>query len=98
MDHGRGRGKGRKGKRMSVPRTLTAISLDQGRLCAAHADIAGDRVKIESWLTAQVPPGIDAKDAAAVGGWLASEMDKAGMGRARLVMAVPRGEVVLKTL
>jgi Tfp pilus assembly PilM family ATPase len=41
---------------------------------------------------------MDAKDPAAAGAWLASEMDRAGMGRAKLVFAVPRGEVVLKTM
>ena len=83
---------------MSVPRTLTAISLDQGRLCAVNAAVGSDRVKVQSWLVTPVPAGVDVRDAAAAGAWVASELDRAGMGRAKLVFAVPRGEVVLKTL
>jgi hypothetical protein len=83
---------------MNVPRTLTAISLDHDRLCAVHGSVTPDRIKIKSWLSVAAPAGTDLRDAGGAGSWIAAELDKAGMGRGRLVFAIPRSEVVLKKL
>jgi hypothetical protein len=83
---------------MSISRTVVAISLDHDRLCAVNAAVGGGKAVVKAWLTTQVPSGVDVKDAAAVGAWLGPELDKAGLSRGKLVIAAPRGEVVLKRL
>ena len=86
------------GRRGNGPPALTALNPPQNRLCAVHATVAPERIHVQSWLIVKVPSEVDVRDGAATGAWAATELDKAGMGRARLVFAVPRGEVVLKTL
>lgn len=83
---------------MKVPRTMVVACLDGDRLCALSAVVGGSGVHVKAWLTSPVPPGVDARDPSAVGAWLRSTLDKAGVTGSRLVLAVPRGEVVLKRL
>lgn len=83
---------------MSMSRTVVAVSLDHDRVCAVSAAVGGGTVSVKAWLTAQVPPEVDVKNAAAVGTWLGGELDRAGLPRGRMVIAAPRGEVVLKRL
>jgi len=82
---------------MNVPRNVVAIGIDHGRLVAVLASI-GERVKVKKWHTATVPADIDAKDAVAFGRWLGAELDRTGLGKGKLLISVPRGEVVLKRL
>jgi len=83
---------------MSISRTVVAISLDHDRVCAVNASVGGGGISVKAWLSTQVPPDVDFKNAAAAGAWLAAELDRAGLPRGRLVIAAPRGEVVLKRL
>lgn len=83
---------------MNGLRGLTAISLDQDRLVAIGGAVSGGRVKIKGWTSSQMPAGMDARDAKKVGEWVRAELDKAGLGGGKLVIAVPRGDVVLKKL
>lgn len=83
---------------MNISRTLVAIGLDHDRLCAIAASLGQEGVKVKSWLTAAMPEGLDVRDAKAVGEWIGAELDRAELGKARVVFAVPRGEVVLKRL
>jgi hypothetical protein len=82
---------------VSMLQSLVAISFDHDRLCIIAGTVGKDRVKVRSWHTAQAR-GVDLKDPAAAGKWLAAELDKAGLARSRLVFCIPRGEVVLKRL
>jgi Tfp pilus assembly PilM family ATPase len=82
---------------MNVPRTLVALSIEHDRLVAIAASV-GERVRVKGWHTAPVPAEVDIKDAAAVGKWLGAELGRAGMQRGRIIISVPRGEVVLKRL
>lgn len=83
---------------MKTSRALVAISLDQDRLVAVCGVAGSGRVKVRSWLSVQAPESLELRDAAAVGAWLGAELDKAGLARSRLIIAVPRGDVVLKRL
>lgn len=83
---------------MSISRTVIALSLDHDRVYALSAATGGGSVVAKSWFSTQVPSGVDLKDAAAVGEWLGKALDEAKLPRGRLVIAVPRGEVVLKRL
>jgi Tfp pilus assembly PilM family ATPase len=82
---------------MNVPRTLVALSIEHDRLVAIAASVS-DRVKIKGWHTAPIPSEVDIKDAEAVGKWLEAELARAGMQRGKVVISIPRGEVVLKRL
>ncbi len=79
-------------------RTLIAIDLDGDRLGAVCAVVTGSKVAIRSWRRARRPERIDPADAGAIGGWVAEELRQAGMPRAGVVVAVHRGEVVLKRI
>jgi Tfp pilus assembly PilM family ATPase len=83
---------------MNLGRTVVAVSLDHDRLFALIASVSGDRVAVKSCITAQIPPEVDARDADSFGKWLGSKLREVGTGRARIVFAVTRGEVVLKRL
>lgn len=79
-------------------RTFVAIDLDGDRLGAVCAVVSGSKVTVRSWRTARRPARIDPADAGAVGGWIAEELRQADMPRAGVVLAVHRGEVVLKRI
>lgn len=83
---------------MKSARTLTALGLDHDRLCAVGASVGSEGVKVKGWAAATMPAGMDARDAEAVGAWIGKELEAAGLGKGKLVFAVPRGEVVLKRL
>jgi len=83
---------------MSGARLVTAISLDQDRLVAVGGTVSGGRVKVKTWASIAAPAGIDLKDAKKAGEWLRVELDKAGLNGSKLLIALPRGEVVLKKL
>ncbi len=83
---------------MNLPRSIIAASLDADRLCAIGAGFGPGGARVRSWASAQVPSGLDPRDSTAVGEWVRTTLDKAGVHGTRLVLAVPRGEVVLKRL
>ena len=78
---------------MSVPRSLIAIGIDQDRVSALGASITGKGVEVERWLSSQLPATVNVRDASAVGTWLGAEMERAGLGRGKLAVAVPRFEL-----
>lgn len=79
-------------------RTLIAIDLDGDRLGAVCAVVTGSKVTVRSWRRARRPERIDPADAAGIGGWIAEELRQADMPRVGVVLAVHRGEVVLKRI
>lgn len=87
-----------RGEGMNVPRNIVAASLDADRLCAISATAGPGSVKVRAWVSAQIPAGIEARDPPAVAEWVRGTLDGAGVTGSRLVLAVPRGEVVLKRL
>lgn len=83
---------------MAGTKTLVAIDLDGDRLVAVCAAVGSDRVIVRSWLTAARPESVAAGDAEAVGAWIGRELGRVGLERSRVVLAVSRGDVVLKRL
>lgn len=83
---------------MSGSRGLIAVNLDHDRVCAVGADVGTGELTVTGWLNSRLPQGMNARDSAVVGAWLGEELQRAGLGRGRLVFAVPRGEVILKKL
>lgn len=83
---------------MPVAREYSVLEIDGPRLVAISASVSGSRIDVRRWLTATRPDSITADNARAVGEWIGSEFDRAGIGKARVVLAVSRGDVVLKQL
>ncbi len=83
---------------MSGSRATVVMVLDADRLSAATVQGGEGRARVTSWISKQVPKDVDPRDAEVFGKWLRSQLESAGMAGSRLVVAVPRGEVVLKRL
>ncbi|CAG0950894.1 hypothetical protein PHYC_00195 [Phycisphaerales bacterium] len=79
-------------------RDYTLVELDGRRLTAIAAAVGLERVEVLRWHTADRPERIKGDDAAALGGWIAEELRQAEIARGRVVLVIPRGEVVLKPL
>ncbi|MCC6659277.1 MAG: pilus assembly protein PilM [Phycisphaerales bacterium] len=77
--------------------SVVVILLDQDRLLAAGVTLNGG-VRVQGWVSAQVPPDLEARDGRAVGAWVRGELARAKIGGSRAVFAAPRGDVVLKRL
>lgn len=76
----------------------TLVELDGGRLTAIAASLGVERVEVLRWHTADRPEQVKADDAREVGRWIADELRQAEIGRGRVVLVIPRGEVVLKPM
>lgn len=74
------------------------LDLDGDRLFALEASIGGNEIHVRSWTSARRPEAVDPANAEVMGTWIAGELAKAGMPKGPVVIAVRRGEVVLKRL
>lgn len=83
---------------MGSRQPVNVIDLDGPKLAVLSGSAAGSRVVVRSWLAATRPEGVAGDDAEAVGKWIGEELRKAGVQRNRAVLAVSRGDVVLKTM
>jgi Tfp pilus assembly PilM family ATPase len=83
---------------MAVGREMSVMELDGARLTAVSAVVSGNSVEVTRWLSATRPDSVAADSADAVGEWIAAEFKQAGLSRSRVVLAVSRGDVVLKQL
>ncbi len=79
-------------------RQYSVLELDGPRLSAVTAFVSKDRIEVKRWLSTVRPPDVAGDDAAAVGDWIGREFKKAGLQKGRAVLAVSRGEIVLKQL
>jgi hypothetical protein len=76
----------------------TVLELDGSRLTAITAAVQSSKIEVKRWLSAQRPETVPVDNVEAVGGWIGQELRKAGLPRARVVLAVSRGDIVLKQL
>lgn len=83
---------------MSATKAAVALCLDLNRLVAVAGHESSGRFRMKGWISAKAPAGLDMRDAAKVGEWVGAELVTGGMAGARLAIAVPRGDVVLKRL
>lgn len=79
-------------------RQLVAFDLDHAHVSAVEAVVSRDRVVVKSWMTAKRPDTLDRYDAKGMGAWIGSELAKAGLGKSKVIVSVPRGDVVLKRM
>ncbi|MFN0132319.1 MAG: type IV pilus biogenesis protein PilM [Phycisphaerales bacterium] len=75
-----------------------ALTIDGGRLWAMAASASGERLRFRAWLDSAIPTDVDPRDPEALGAWIGRELDRGGLPRGRIVIGVPRSEVVLKRL
>lgn len=83
---------------MSKSRAWTVLEVSPRRLVALSAVVSASRVEVRKWLSVPPPEGLDPDQAQGVGAWVARELSEAGFRRARALLAVSRGDVVLKVL
>jgi hypothetical protein len=79
-------------------REVSVVELDRERLTAITAVVSGHGVEVTRWLSAVRPESVPADSASALGEWIASEFKQSGLSRARVVLSVSRGDVVLKQI
>jgi hypothetical protein len=72
--------------------------VDGRRFSAMSAVVSAGSVEVRRWCTVARPEDVPAEDPEAMGRWAAAELESAGIGRGMVLLCVPRGEVVLKTL
>lgn len=77
---------------------FSVLELDGTRLTAVTALVSNGRVEVTRWLSAVLPETVAVDDAMAVGHWIGSEFRRAGLPRGRVLLAVARGDIVLKQL
>lgn len=83
---------------MASRQPLNVIDLDGARLSVLSASVVGARIAVRSWLAASRPDEVAGDDAEAVGRWVGEELRRAGLHRHRALLAVSRGDVVLKSM
>lgn len=83
---------------MAVGREYSVLEIDGPRLAAVSATVAGDRIAIRRWLISHRPESLAGDRPDAVGAWVGGEFSRGQLGRARTILAVARGDVVLKQL
>ena len=79
-------------------RRFAAVDFDSRRLRIVAAERVGDRTCIRSLWSESMPEGIDLADARAVGEFLGRTLRQLRLQRMAVVMNVPRGQAVLKSL
>jgi len=83
---------------MAVGREYSVLEIDGDRLAAVSAVVTGDRIAVRRWLVAHRPDTIASDRAGAVGAWIGGEFARAQLAKVRTILAVSRGDVVLKQL
>lgn len=78
--------------------TVTVVDLDRERLTALSAVVQPGKVAVRNWVAVSRPESIQGESAEAVGQWVGQELRRAEIPRGRVVLAMPRGDVVLKRL
>lgn len=81
---------------MSKP--VCVIEYDGGRLTAMAAVVGKDAVEVKRWLSAARPEEVPGDDPKRLGDWAQAELDRAGIGRGTGVVALSRGDAILKNL
>lgn len=74
------------------------LDFDGDRLMAIDTDIQGGQARVRSWATCVRPSSVDPAESSQVGRWIAESLAERAMRAGPMVVAVRRGEVVLKRL
>ena len=77
---------------MTGRKTQLALEIDRDRVCAVYAKIERNRVMVRRWFCEERPGDLDPANAAAVGKWVARELNERSMPRSGVAVAVQRGD------
>ncbi|MFZ4573961.1 MAG: pilus assembly protein PilM, partial [Phycisphaerales bacterium] len=83
---------------MGAKGEYSVLELDGSRLTAITAVVHANRVEVRRWLSAFRPETVPGDNAKAIGEWVGSEFSRAGLPKGRVVLAISRGDIVLKQL
>lgn len=83
---------------MALTGDVTVIELDGPSLTAVWARVSDDAVVVKRWISARRPAEVVGDRADLVGAWVGKTLRDADVPRRRVVMAVSRGDVILKQL
>lgn len=83
---------------MAGKRDITVLAVDAQRLRVLSGEAGGGVARVLRWHVADRPRGLAADDAQGLGAWLSDELRRAEISRSRVVLCVPRNEVILKSL
>lgn len=77
---------------------ILALDWDHRQLRAVVASIANGAASVRRMFQEAVPPGVTVEDASSFGPWLAGVVSRYRCGGSHVLLAIPREQVVLKTL
>ncbi len=83
---------------MGAKGEYSVLELDGTRLTAITATMHSSRVEVRRWLSAFRPETVPADNPKAIGEWVGSEFERAGLPKGKVVLAISRGDIVLKQL
>ncbi|MDX2132577.1 MAG: hypothetical protein SFY69_11055 [Planctomycetota bacterium] len=83
---------------MGGARDMSLVELDGGRLTAVGVRLSTNQVDVRVWHAADRPAHVKADSAQEVGQWVRDELRKAEVPLGRVVLVIPRNDVVLKPL
>jgi len=83
---------------MPGKQSFIAVDVDRERFGVAEAAVSDRAVVVGAWRSFERPGAVSFDDGGAVGRWLRLELDRAGFKASRVILAMPRGDVVLKKL
>lgn len=77
---------------------LTLLQLGSDEVWALRAHTSPSGATLTGWTRTLRPPEVPASDSAAIGAWVGKVLDEHRLPKARVMLCLPRGEVVLKVL
>lgn len=83
---------------MSTRGLFTVVDFERGRVAALQGAVSVGGVEIRRVLVADAPEGVSTEDGERCGKWIAGVLRDAGFAKSKVVLSVPRADVVLKRL
>jgi|GEM_PF-667801 len=77
---------------------MCVVDLDRDRLTALWGTAHDGRVVVQGTISVARPENVGVENAAAIGEWIAGLFENMSVPRSRVVLSIPRGDVVLKRL
>lgn len=83
---------------MSTRGLFTVVDFERGRVAALQGVVSVGGVEVRRVVVADAPEGVAVEDGTRCGEWIAGVLREAGFAKSKVVLSVPRAEVVLKRL
>lgn len=83
---------------MSSRGLFTVIDFERGRVAALQGVVSAGGVDIRRVVVADAPAGVATEDGGRCGQWIRGVLREAGFTKSKIVLSVPRADVVLKRL